>query len=87
VIENGNDRESKLARDGSVYRGERRRMKRSAPIPFFFSSLAFLLNGASILRLLLRNAIETAAHVFAFSLSFHTQVRVEIRDYGRGSHG
>jgi len=61
--------------------------KRSTPIPFFFSSLAFLLNGASILRLLLRNAIETAAHVFPFSLPLDTQVRVEIRDYGRGSHG
>jgi hypothetical protein len=62
-------------------------MKRSIPIHFFFSSLAFPLNNASILRLLSRNAIETAAHVFPFSLPFHTQVRVEIRDYGRGSHG
>jgi hypothetical protein len=79
VVENGNDRESKWARGSSVYRAERRGMKRSTPIHFIFSSLAFLLNNASILRLLLRNAIETTANVFPFGLPFHTQVRVEIR--------
>jgi len=62
--------------------------KRSTPIPFFFSSLAFLLNGASILRLYaLLSRSRSATIVFPFSLPFHTQVRVEIRDYGRGSHG
>jgi hypothetical protein len=87
VIENGNDRESKLARDGSVLPRRAATHEKIYFNPFFFSSLAFLLNNTSILRLLLPNAIVTAAHVFPFGLPFHIQVRVEIRDYGRGSHG